>query len=67
MRNAICFPSGAGAISAIATSDFAIVAAHGGTSGRESDIALYIVDLKGKGVERRTLIGARRSIPDLPL
>jgi alkylation response protein AidB-like acyl-CoA dehydrogenase len=35
--------------------DFAIVAAHGGTSGRESDIALYIVDLKGKGVERRTL------------
>src|SRR5690349_12039186 len=35
--------------------DFAVVAAHGGTSGRESDIALYIVDLKGKGVERRTL------------
>jgi acyl-CoA dehydrogenase len=35
--------------------DFAVVAAHGGTSGRESDIALYIVDMKAKGVERRTL------------
>jgi acyl-CoA dehydrogenase len=35
--------------------DFAVVVAHSGSSGRESDIALYIVDLKGKGVERRSL------------
>ncbi len=35
--------------------DFAIVVARSGNSGRESDIALYIVDLKGKGVERRSL------------
>jgi acyl-CoA dehydrogenase len=35
--------------------DFAVVVAHSGSSGRENDIALYIVDLKGKGVERRTL------------
>jgi acyl-CoA dehydrogenase len=35
--------------------DFAIVVARSGNSGRESDIALYIVDLTGKGVERRSL------------
>jgi alkylation response protein AidB-like acyl-CoA dehydrogenase len=35
--------------------DIAIVAARTGNSGRESDIALYIVDLKGKGVTRRSL------------
>jgi alkylation response protein AidB-like acyl-CoA dehydrogenase len=35
--------------------DFAVVVAHSGSGGRESDIALYIVDLKGKGVERRSL------------
>jgi acyl-CoA dehydrogenase len=35
--------------------DFAIVVARSGNSGRETDIGLYIVDLKGKGVERRTL------------
>jgi acyl-CoA dehydrogenase len=35
--------------------DFAVVVAHSGSSGRENDIALYIVDLKGKGVERRSL------------
>jgi len=35
--------------------DFAVVVAHSGSGGRESDIALYIVDLKGKSVERRSL------------
>ena len=35
--------------------DFAVVVARGGNSGRETDIGLYIVDLKGKGVECRSL------------
>ena len=35
--------------------DIAIVAARAGNSGRETDIGLYVVDLKGKGVERRSL------------
>lgn len=35
--------------------DFAVVVARGANSGRETDIGLYIVDLKGKGVERRSL------------
>lgn len=35
--------------------DFAVVAARSGSGGRDTDIALYIVDLKGKGVERCTL------------
>jgi alkylation response protein AidB-like acyl-CoA dehydrogenase len=38
-----------------AIADFAIVAARTGTSGRETDIALYLVDLKGGGVEAKTL------------
>ena len=38
-----------------AIADFAIVAARTGTTGRETDIALYIVDLKGDGVEARAL------------
>jgi alkylation response protein AidB-like acyl-CoA dehydrogenase len=38
-----------------AIADFAIVAARTGTSGRETDIALYLVDLKAGGVEARTL------------
>ena len=35
--------------------DFAVVVARSGNAGRETDIALYIVDLKGKGVSRRSL------------
>jgi alkylation response protein AidB-like acyl-CoA dehydrogenase len=35
--------------------DIAIVAARTALSGRETDIALFIVDLKGKGVSRKTL------------
>jgi alkylation response protein AidB-like acyl-CoA dehydrogenase len=38
-----------------AIADFAIVAARTGTSGRETDIALYLVDLKAGGVEAKTL------------
>jgi alkylation response protein AidB-like acyl-CoA dehydrogenase len=35
--------------------DFAVVAARTGSSGREIDISLFIVDLKGDGVTRRAL------------
>lgn len=35
--------------------DFAVVAARTGNSGRETDISLFIVDLKGDGVTRRAL------------
>jgi len=38
-----------------AIADFAIVAARNGSSGRETDIALYLVDLKAGGVEAKTL------------
>src|SRR6478672_13811119 len=38
-----------------AIADFAIVAARTGTSGRETDVSLYLVDLKGGGVEAKTL------------
>jgi alkylation response protein AidB-like acyl-CoA dehydrogenase len=38
-----------------AIADIAIVAARTGQSGRETDISLFIVDLKSKGVERKTL------------
>lgn len=38
-----------------AIADFAIVAARSGTGGRETDIALYLVDLKAGGVEAKTL------------
>ena len=38
-----------------AIADFAVVAARTGTSGRETDISLFIVDLTGDGVKRRTL------------
>src|SRR4051794_12981311 len=38
-----------------AIADFAIVAARTGSSGRETDIALYIVDLKRDGVEAKAL------------
>src|ERR1044072_9391678 len=38
-----------------AIADFAIVAARAGSSGRETDISLFIVDLKGDGVETKAL------------
>jgi alkylation response protein AidB-like acyl-CoA dehydrogenase len=38
-----------------AIADFAVVVARTGTSGRESDISLFLVDLTGVGVERKTL------------
>src|SRR3954471_23391100 len=38
-----------------AIADFAIVAARAGSSGRETDISLFIVDLKGAGVEVKAL------------
>jgi len=38
-----------------AVADFAIVAARTEVGGRETDIALYLVDLKAGGVEARTL------------
>ncbi|MBS0529681.1 MAG: acyl-CoA/acyl-ACP dehydrogenase [Proteobacteria bacterium] len=40
-----------------AIADFAVVAARTGSSGRESDIALYLVDLKADGVEAKVLTG----------
>src|SRR3954452_12525597 len=38
-----------------AIADFAIVAARTGSSGRETDISLFIVELKGEGVEAKPL------------
>jgi alkylation response protein AidB-like acyl-CoA dehydrogenase len=38
-----------------AIADFAIVAARNGSSGRETDIALYLVDLKAGGVDVKAL------------
>ena len=38
-----------------AIADFAVVAARTGTSGRESDISLFVVDLKAGGVEAKSL------------
>jgi acyl-CoA dehydrogenase len=38
-----------------AIADFAIVAARTGTSGRETDISLFLVDLKAGGVEAKAL------------
>ncbi|HEY8336194.1 MAG TPA: acyl-CoA dehydrogenase family protein [Tardiphaga sp.] len=38
-----------------AIADFAIVAARTASTGRETDISLFIVDLKGDGVETRAL------------
>jgi alkylation response protein AidB-like acyl-CoA dehydrogenase len=35
--------------------DFAIVAARAGSSGRETDIALFLVDMKTEGIEARSL------------
>jgi alkylation response protein AidB-like acyl-CoA dehydrogenase len=38
-----------------AIADLAVVAARSGSGGRDADISLYIVDLAGKGVTRKTL------------
>ncbi|MBB1091697.1 acyl-CoA/acyl-ACP dehydrogenase [Rhodopseudomonas palustris] len=38
-----------------AIADFAIVAARTGTSGRETDISLFVVDLKAGGVDAKAL------------
>jgi len=38
-----------------AIADVAIVVARSGSSGRETDISLYIVDLKGAGIARKDL------------
>ena len=38
-----------------AIADFAVVAARSGSSGREADISLYLVELKGDGVETKSL------------
>ncbi len=38
-----------------AIADFAIVAARTGSTGRDSDISLFIVDMKTEGVEARSL------------
>ncbi len=38
-----------------AIADFAVVAARTGSSGRETDISLFLVDMKGGGVEAKSL------------
>jgi alkylation response protein AidB-like acyl-CoA dehydrogenase len=38
-----------------AIADFAVVAARTGSSGRDSDISLFLVDMKAGGVEAKTL------------
>src|ERR1700742_852048 len=38
-----------------AIADFAVVAARTGSSGRESDISLFLIDMKGGGVEVKDL------------
>jgi hypothetical protein len=38
-----------------ALADFAVVAARTGSSGRESDISLFLVDMKGEGVDIKAL------------
>ncbi|HLZ01971.1 MAG TPA: acyl-CoA dehydrogenase family protein [Bradyrhizobium sp.] len=38
-----------------AIADFAVVAARTGSSGRESDVSLFLADLKGDGVEIKAL------------
>ena len=50
MLNGIKKPVADGAIA-----DFAVVAARTGSSGRDSDISLFIVDLKAGGVEVKSL------------
>ena len=38
-----------------AIADFAVVAARTGSTGRDSDISLFLVDLKAGGVEAKSL------------
>jgi alkylation response protein AidB-like acyl-CoA dehydrogenase len=38
-----------------AIADFAVVAARTGSSGRDTDISLFLVDMKGEGVEAKAL------------
>src|SRR5207244_12395363 len=38
-----------------AIADFAVVAARTGSSGRETDVSLFLVDLKAGGVEAKAL------------
>src|ERR1700742_3051825 len=38
-----------------AIADFAIVAARTGSTGRDTDISLFLVDMKGEGVEAKSL------------
>src|SRR6202162_5169875 len=49
-RNGVKKPVPGGAIA-----DFAIVAARTGSTGRDSDISLFVVDLKAGGVEAKAL------------
>jgi alkylation response protein AidB-like acyl-CoA dehydrogenase len=60
--NAIKFTASGGALNGVkkpvpdgAIADFAVVAARTGSSGRDSDISLFLVDLKAGGVEVTTL------------
>jgi hypothetical protein len=59
---AIKLTAGGGALNGVkkpvadgALADFAVVAARTGSSGRESDISLFLVELKGAGVEIKEL------------
>ncbi|MBV9562434.1 MAG: acyl-CoA/acyl-ACP dehydrogenase, partial [Bradyrhizobium sp.] len=59
---AIKLTAGGGTLSGVkkpvpdgAIADFAIVAARTGSSGRETDIALFLVDMKSEGVEPKDL------------
>src|ERR1700749_891849 len=59
---AIKLPANGGALSGVkkpvpdgAIADFAVVAARTGSGGRESDISLFLVDMKAGGVETKTL------------
>jgi alkylation response protein AidB-like acyl-CoA dehydrogenase len=45
-----------------AIADFAIVAARTGSSGRETDISLFLVDMKAEGVEAKSLINLDQRI-----
>src|SRR6266567_3469603 len=38
-----------------AIADFAVVAARTGSSGRETDVSLFVVDMKGEGIEAKNL------------
>jgi len=50
MLNGVKMPVPDGAIA-----DFAVVAARTGSSGRDGDISLFLVDMKGEGVEAKSL------------